>query len=114
MVRRWFLALAGACAMATASGAAMAGWWEVAPDYFVTPPPGPVHVLHPSFMRPYGIPPRHLGITYRRVRVSDICRVDDGPGGRCFLSGREPIGTPCGCPPLEPGASWAHGIVAKR
>lgn len=97
------------------SSQAMAGWYRNAPHYFVTPPPGPVHVLHPSYVKPFGIAPDNLGVYYQRTEIGKVCRF--GPSyhhDRCWLRSARPIGDECGCPPPSFGAPWVTGEVASQ
>lgn len=97
------------------AGQAMADWYRMSPRYFVLPPPGPVHVLHPHYVKPYGIAPANLGVYYQRTEIGKVCRF--GPSyhhDRCWLQSAKPVGDECGCPPPAFGAEWVRGQVAAN
>ncbi len=73
---------------------------------------GPVHVLYPASVRPYGYAPAALGTTMQWTTTSHICRVDTTPHATCYLYSPEAVGTDCGCPPAGAGYDWQRGYVS--
>lgn len=113
MVKRWLLAAAALSVVATLP--ANAGWYQPYSNYTAIPPPGPVHALHPGYVRPVGIAPDHLGVYHERVQIGKVCRFgEDYYLDRCWLDRHYAVGEECGCPPPTSNSPWVRGVVTSQ